>query len=318
MIDQMLERYNFLLTIEVRAFWVVVGLYAICLLLHVTHALAHPFYYAKDRRLKSAGAGAPAEAVEKPLFFGQAAAALLFLTVIVQGLLFILRSCERGACPIQTRYEAYQLFAWIAALTYLFVRRRWVHIYMPGLLVNLVVLAAMYAAVASNYLTPNPAPLPPEMRAPWYVWHLGASFVAYGVLAVSFAIEVSYVGARMINAAHLFKSETQPLLDDPLFHQDAYKLALFAFPILTFAILAGAAWTTSAWGHPWSWDYMETASPVAWLGFALYLHAMHLRRWRGAAASVFNIVGFVGIVMVFAGPKFLAGLLGLSRLYPPG
>ena len=40
MIDQMLERYNLLLTVEVRAFWVIVGLYAIALLLHLAHALA--------------------------------------------------------------------------------------------------------------------------------------------------------------------------------------------------------------------------------------------------------------------------------------
>ena len=319
MIDQMLERYDLLLTIEVRAFWLIAGLYAISLLLHIAHALAHPFYYAKERRLESA-AGTEGVRVHESgqLFFGQAAAALLFFTVIVQGLLFILRSYERGTCPIQTRYEGYQLFAWIATLTYLFVRRRWAHIYMPGLLVNLIALAAMLAVPASNGLTPDPAPLPANMRVSWYVWYIGAAFAAYGVLAVSFAIELSCLGARIIHAAHLFRDETRPLVENPLFHRDAYKLALFAFPVLTLAILAGAAWTASVWGHLWTWEYVKTASPVTWIAFGLYLHAKHLRRWRGALASLFNILGFISIVIVFAGPRFLAGLVGLSGLYPPG
>jgi ABC-type transport system involved in cytochrome c biogenesis permease subunit len=242
----------------------------------------------------------------------------LFITVLLQGAWFILRSYERGACPIQTPYEAYQLFAWIAALTYLFVRRRWAHIYMPGLVVSLVALAAMLCVAASNSLTPAPAPPAPAMRSPWHVWHLGAAFFAYGVLAASFAVELSYVGARIVNAAHLFRSETQPLIDDPLFHKDAHRLALFGFPVLTLGILAGAVWTANAWGNLWSWSYLSMASPLTWLLFGLYLHAMHLRRWRGVAASVFNILGFLSVVLVFSGGKFLAALVGLSGLYPPG
>ena len=307
----MLERYNLLLTLDVRAYWVLVGLYATSLLLHFAHALAHPFYYAKDRALKP-------EAAERQLFFGQAAVTVLFLTVLLQGGWFLLRSYERGACPIQTRYETYQFFAWIAALTYLFVRRRWAHIYMPGLVVSLVALTAMLCVAASNSLSPDPSPTFPVTKSPWYLWHLGASYFAYGVLAVSFAIELSYVGARIVNAAHLFRSETRPLLDDPRRHKDAYRLALFAFPVLTLGILAGAAWTANVWGALWSWDYLKTASPVTLLLFGIYLHAMHMRRWRGVAASVFNILGFLSVIVVFSGCKFLAGLMGLSSLYLPG
>jgi ABC-type transport system involved in cytochrome c biogenesis permease subunit len=291
-----------LLSIEVRAFWIVVGLYAICLLLHIAHVLAHPLYYPKGQETK------------RTLFFGQAAVALLFLTVIVQSCLLAFRSYERNACPIETRYEAYQLFALVASLSYLFVRRRWAHIYMPGVLVNALALLALLAAVASNALTPNPEPLPPMMRSAWYVWHLGASFFAYGVLAVSFAIELSYLGARVLSGLRFFEQENRVLVEDPVMHKDAQKLALFAFPILTSAILAGAAWANNAWGQPWSWEYMATASPLAWLLFAIYLHAMRLRRWRGVVASVFNILAFLSVGLVFAGHKFLTDVLGLSGL----
>lgn len=306
MIEEILDRFDLMLAAEMRAFWAIVGLYALCLVLHLAHILAHPFFYTKEKQARGA------------LFYGQAAVALLFLAVILHAGLLVYRSYERGECPIQTRYEGYQLFAWMATLTYLFVRRRWEHIYMPGVIVNGIALAALLLAAGSSNLSPDPAPAGPLYRSAWYVWHLGASFIAYGIFTVSFAIEISYLGARILHGIRFFPEENRMLLEHPVFHSDAYRLALFAFPILTLAIVAGVFWTTEALGQMWCWESLRTASPLAWLLFAIYLHAMRLRGWSGVVASVFNFLGFVSVLLVFTGNRVVLTLLGFGSLHVPG
>ena len=53
----------------------------------------------------------------------------------------------------------------------------------------------------------------------------------------------------------------------------AYRVHTFAFPILTFGIVAGAIWAQEAWGRYWGWDPIESWSLVTWLAYAILLHA---------------------------------------------
>ena len=34
----------------------------------------------------------------------------------------------------------------------------------------------------------------------------------------------------------------------------AYRIAIFAFPLYTFAVICGAIWAEAAWGRYWGWD----------------------------------------------------------------
>ena len=53
----------------------------------------------------------------------------------------------------------------------------------------------------------------------------------------------------------------------------AYRIIALAFPIWTFAVIAGAIWAQEAWGRYWGWDPKETWSFITWVIFAGYLHA---------------------------------------------
>src|SRR3954462_14671029 len=77
----------------------------------------------------------------------------------------------------------------------------------------------------------------------------------------------------------------------------AYKVVAFAFPIWTFAIIAGAIWAEQAWSRPWGWEPKETWSFITWLAYAAYLHARATAGWRGRRAAVLALVGF-GCLMV--------------------
>ena len=72
----------------------------------------------------------------------------------------------------------------------------------------------------------------------------------------------------------------------------AYRTIAFAFPIWTFAVIAGAIWAEEAWGRYWGWDPKETWSFITWTVFAAYLHARATVGWRGRRAAVLALVGF--------------------------
>jgi len=99
------------------------------------------------------------------------------------------------------------------------------------------------------------------------------------------------------------------------FHAQSFRLALFGFPLLTFGIFSGAAWANEAWGRYWGWDPKETWSLITWTVFAMYLHSVSIPKWRGLPASVFNILGFICMIMTFIGVNWVAKLLGIPSLH---
>jgi cytochrome c-type biogenesis protein CcsB len=79
----------------------------------------------------------------------------------------------------------------------------------------------------------------------------------------------------------------------------AYRTVAFAFPIWTFAVIAGAIWAEEAWGRYWGWDPKETASFVTWVLYASYLHARSTHGWRGRRAGWIGIIAFVALMITY-------------------
>ena len=76
----------------------------------------------------------------------------------------------------------------------------------------------------------------------------------------------------------------------------AHRTVVFAFPIWTMAIIAGAIWAEQAWGRYWGWDPKEVWSFVTWVAYAGYLHARATVGWRGRRAAALALVGFGALV----------------------
>ena len=76
----------------------------------------------------------------------------------------------------------------------------------------------------------------------------------------------------------------------------AYRVIAFAFPIWTFAVIAGAIWAESAWGRFWGWDPKETWAFISWALYAAYLHARSTAGWRGRPAAWINLVALASLV----------------------
>ena len=101
----------------------------------------------------------------------------------------------------------------------------------------------------------------------------------------------------------------------PTLDRIAYRTAIVAFPVYTFAVMAGALWAEVAWGRYWGWDPKETCAFVTWVIYAAYLHARSTAGWRGRRAAWISVVGFASIMfnlffvnMVVSGLHSYAGL----------
>lgn len=89
----------------------------------------------------------------------------------------------------------------------------------------------------------------------------------------------------------------------------AYRIIMFAFPIWTLGVIAGAIWGEQAWGRYWGWDPKETWSFIVWVIFAAYLHARATRGWKGRGAAILAVIGGTAILINFyAVNLWIAGL----------
>ena len=91
--------------------------------------------------------------------------------------------------------------------------------------------------------------------------------------------------------ARLPKSETLDLW--------SYRTIMVAFPIWTFAVIAGAIWAAKAWSRYWGWDPKESWAFITWVIYAVYLHARATSGWRGRRAALVGVGGFVSLWITY-------------------
>jgi cytochrome c-type biogenesis protein CcsB len=145
-------------------------------------------------------------------------------------------------------------------------------------------------------------PLQPALQDYWIKIHVVAAIISWGTFMLGAVATGMYLirsryEKRLASAAvpgaevnvHGLGSKMPPAADlDRL----AYRINAFAFPIWTFAIVAGAIWAERAWGRYWGWDPKETWSFITWVVYAAYLHARATAGWKGHRAAALAILGF--------------------------
>lgn len=289
MIDQILAKEAFLISLELKLFILVMGLYSLSFIF----CLGHLFYPRN--------------------FLGKISNRVLLIGAVVHTVIIAMRTLEGMRPPYQTLYESLSWFAWSVIITYLLVKKWQPKLYAPGLIISFVAVAGMAYALFKR--SPGINPLPPALQSDWFIWHVVFAFVSYAVFVVSCAYEIVYLVARPF--AHRPGAADYGITESGIegLNRTAYKLILFGFPLLTFGIVSGAAWADQAWGRPWSWDPKETWSLITFTVFAMYLHAQAVYKWRRWAAPILNLVGFWCMIMTFIGVSWLAKILGLASLH---
>lgn len=288
-LDSILSRNSFLLGLELKVFWITAFVYGLAFFLFAVHILSRKYR------------------------IGKAAQSLLWVAVAVHTGLIILRTFEAQRAPFQTLYESLSWFAWSGTVTYLLVSMKWKRIYLPGAFVSGLSMGACLYALLSR--SPAIDTLTPPLQSNWFEYHVVLAFFSYAVFVVSASIEMTYLCIKPLldRGAKTLYGLTEDNIEK--FHKGAFSLILFGYPLLTFAIFSGAAWANEAWGRYWSWDPKETWSLITWTVFTLYLHSRAIPSLKGLPASLFNILGFICMLMTFLGVNWLARLLGIPSLH---
>ena len=232
----------------------------------------------------------------------KAAAGLQAGALVLHTAALIVRGIGAGRVPMTNQYEFAVCFAWALSLVSLVFLFKY-HFPVLGAVASPVLFLIIgYAAMQSREVRA----LMPALQSNWLVFHVSTAIISYGAFGVSFAIALLF----------LFRERVQPgsFWDQRI--PEARKLDLIAYRsvclgmlFLTLTILTGAIWAEKAWSSYWNWDPKETWSLVTWIIYAVYLHLRISRGWKGKAAAIFAVVGFVAVIFTYIGVNtFLPGV----------
>jgi cytochrome c-type biogenesis protein CcsB len=237
------------------------------------------------------------------------AVALTLLGALLHLASIVTRGLASERWPLGNMYEFTSAICVAAVVSWLVVLRRSPSSRPIGVVVLLPVVILMF--LAGTVLYANAAPLVPALRSYWIVIHVSTIAISSGLLLVPGVASVLYLLRRSGRPAGLV--ELLPAAD--VLDRLAYRTTIIAFPLYTFAIIAGAIWAEAAWGRFWGWDPKETVAFIAWVVYAAYLHARATAGWRTRGAAWINVAGFAVIIfnlffinMVVAGLHSYAGL----------
>jgi len=226
--------------------------------------------------------------------FGRMGVALTVLGFGLHLAMLVVRGVAAGLAPWGNMYEFTAAVCLAAVGAWLVVLARRPGMRRLGVFVLLPVIALMF--LGGTVLYTQTAPVVPALRSYWLAVHVSAAVISSGILLFAGVASVLY----LLRAAHEASGSmawTSWLPESAVLDRVAYRATAIAFPIWTFAVLAGAIWAEAAWGRYWGWDPKETTAFIAWVVYAGYLHARSTAGWRGPKAATVNVVGFA--VMVF-------------------
>jgi cytochrome c-type biogenesis protein CcsB len=227
----------------------------------------------------------------------------IFMNVVAWGLHgaeIVTRGMAADRVPWGNMYEFVSAISFAAVTVYLVMLWRYKVSWLGPFLMVAVVIAL---GIATIWLYNDPGPLRPALHSYWIAIHVTAAVTATGTFTVAGVATVLYMVRTTFRARSGGILERVPgaAALDTL----AHRTIMFAFPIWTFAIIAGAIWADSAWGRYWGWDPKETWSFITWVGYAGYLHARATAGWRGRKAAIVSLIAFACLLFNFFGINYL-------------
>jgi cytochrome c-type biogenesis protein CcsB len=214
------------------------------------------------------------------------------------------RGLAEHRIPWGNMYEFVTAITCAAVLAFLVVIARY-RAYAIGLFVMAPIVLGL--GLCATVLYTAAGPLVPALHSYWIAIHVTAAIVATGSYIVAAVMTVIYLvadrHARRATAdpdaglGPILRRLPQPETLDRL----SYRTVVFAFPVWTFAVIAGAIWADQAWGRYWGWDPKETWAFITWVVYAGYLHARATGGWRGRRAAYIQLAGFACLLFNLVG-----------------
>jgi cytochrome c-type biogenesis protein CcsB len=265
-----------------------------------------------------------------PIWVASRVIAFVGLTANVVAI--VSRGLAAHRVPWGNMYEFSVLLSALVVAGYLFIVEGIYKVRVLGGFALMFVVLTM--AIAVSFLDVPPGPLVPALNSYWIKIHVVAAITGSSLFALGGIVTILYLvqDHRERSRAESLRSREPPpimgasidveaphdlvvdageavgsgaaartgmLPSSATLDRVAYRVIAFAFPIWTFAVIAGAIWAQSAWGRYWGWDPKETWSFITWTIFAGYLHARATSGWRGRKAAWIALVGFVSLLITY-------------------
>ncbi|HWH30621.1 MAG TPA: c-type cytochrome biogenesis protein CcsB [Mycobacteriales bacterium] len=245
-------------------------------------------------------AGAPERA--RASRAGRLGMALALLGLAVHTVSVVTRGLAVDRVPWGNMYEFSSAAALSAvAIFVVLVARRVVD---RGLGAFVLLPVVLTLGLASSVLYTPAGPLVPALNSYWIKIHVAAAVLCTGAFLLSGVVAGLYLlrdsaDSRLAAGSPLrFPLSLGPSLPTARsLDRAAYAVIAFAFPLWTFAIIAGAIWAEAAWGRYWGWDPKETWSFITWVLYAGYLHARATAGWRGTRAAWIAVAAAVALTI---------------------
>jgi cytochrome c-type biogenesis protein CcsB len=242
------------------------------------------------------GTGRAADATSEPGRLTGGAVALLAVGCALNVGAVITRGIAAERAPWGNMYEFALVGAASIAVAFLIARRRFA---IDRLNIGVAGLALLVLGLAVTVLYVRVDALIPVLNSYWLAIHVAAAIVAGGAFTIAAIASVAFLFRRWRERR---RGETpDPTGMTAVLERASYGLVVFAFPIWTFAVMAGAVWAEAAWGRYWGWDPKETWAFITWVLYAAYLHAQATAGWRGGRAAWFSVFGYAAFLFNFVG-----------------
>jgi cytochrome c-type biogenesis protein CcsB len=225
-----------------------------------------------------------------------ASTAVLFVTFLLHAVTITLRYPELGHPPF-IGIETLSFLAWTIVGIYLLVEWKF-KVYVLGSIVSPI---AFILLILTAVIPEGKIEVPPYLHSVWFPLHVGFAFLGNALFSLAFAAGVMYlIQERQVKRHHLGgiykRLPSLEILDE------INSMCLFTgFPLMTFGIMTGFAWSKEVWGTFLSLSPRAVSSLMTWLLYATLLTGRVTVGWRGRKAAVLAITGFsIMIVTYFA------------------
>ena len=156
----------------------------------------------------------------------------------------------------------------------------------------LMLPVVLYLGLAGTVLYTAAGPLVPALNSYWIKIHVAAAVMSSGAFLLSGIVALLFLARQRFDSQVAAGARPRfpvslgaSLPAASILDRVSYSVIAFAFPVWTFAVIAGAIWAESAWGRYWGWDPKETWSFITWVLYAGYLHARATAGWKGSKAA---------------------------------
>ncbi len=205
----------------------------------------------------------------------------------------------RGHVPLESTPERISFLALAVVFAYLIAA----FLYHLEVLGVILLPLAVVLELTSNFLPRAAVAVPEEVLPGLRFFHIGVATLGVAAMFLGFGASILYlIQERRLKSKQpgRFLRRLPSLMSCD---QIGHLALLWAFPLLTLAIVTGAVWSASARAFYWLSSGMETFALLAWSILAVILFARLIRGWRGRKAAYLTIVAFLAV---------LARMLGLT------